>query len=344
MVWKNNAFGIDVSSAQTGLDWSVVSADFAMIKMGETNRTSGVIDYDQQFAVHVQGAYDNNIPVGAYFVPDAEINGTLQIPLSAYRNGARGKDIEYSFIQKTLQNKAVQFIAIVFAHASADAVWNDANLEYLVNSLQAGMVAGEIQKMPIVLCANEDFVNKNFFYNKTNTFFDFVARHESDTLRVWSLSNTGPSVSTTWADVKNHLPLDTAKPTYLNSTKYQPLFWQFAIDKLPFNKTGSLTNFGVNISTLSKTALYTWMNFAGTVVPPVDTTCESGFHKDANGNCIPDAPPPVDHGCNSDQTWNETTQKCEDNVVNPPATGDFSEVVNKLNDILALLKQVFNRS
>jgi hypothetical protein len=269
MGWKDSAFGFDCSSAQTGLDWSVVSADFAIIKMGQTNRTTAVIDYDSQFALHVQGAYDNNIPIGAYFVPDPEINGTLQITLPGYKSRARMDDPEYKFIQSTLQNKAVYFIALVFANASADAVWNEANLEYLVNAIQAGQKAGEIKQMPIVISANEDFVKKNFFYDKTNAFFDFVARNEAPNLRVWSLSNTVAGVTSTWQNIKNYLPLDTAKPTYLNSTKYQPLFWQFAIDKLPINKAGQTVSFGMDISTMTKTNLYAWMNFSGTVIPPV---------------------------------------------------------------------------
>jgi hypothetical protein len=321
MGWKDNAVGIDVSSAQTGLDWSVVSADFAMVKMGETNRDSGVVDYDQQFAIHVQGAYDNNIPVGAYFVPDPEINGHNQVTLDAYRTGLRNNDPEYKFIRSTLQNKSVQFIAIVFAHASADPVWNDANLEYLVNALQSGMTANELPNIPIVLCANEDFVNKNFFYNKTNTFFDFVARHESPTLRVWSLSNVaGLAVPSNWQDVKNHLPADTQKPTYLNSTKYQPLFWQYTIDKMPMNKANQTVAFGMDVSTMQKTALYTWMNFVGNETPPpVNTTCPIGQH------------------------WDTTQNKCvDDTVVTPPVvTGDLATVITMLTKLQATLDRIF---
>ena len=107
MAWKTNALGVDISSAQKGLEWDVIAPfiDFAMIRAGGTDKSNATVAYDSQFAINIQGAYDNNVPVGVYFVPDPELNGVLQVPLGGYKSGARAKDPEYSFLQKVLQNK-----------------------------------------------------------------------------------------------------------------------------------------------------------------------------------------------------------------------------------------------
>ena len=52
---------------------------------------------------------------------------------------------------------------------------------------------------------------------------------------------------------------------------------------MPMNKANQTVAFGMDVSTMTKEQLYTWMNYTA---PPVETKCEAGFHKDANGNCI----------------------------------------------------------
>ena len=97
---------------------------------------------------------------------------------------------------------------------------------------------------------------------------------------------------------------------------------QFAIDKLPMLKSGAVVNFGMDVSTMTRTNLDTWMKFTRKVVvtPPPDQTCPTGQH------------------------WDTTQNKCVDDVIvtpPPPITGDTKkQIADHLRAIADLVEKL----
>lgn len=66
--------GIDISKYQHEVDWERVAEDgvkYAIIRLGYRGYDQGGLVKDDLFDVNVQGALQNNIPVGVYFVTQA---------------------------------------------------------------------------------------------------------------------------------------------------------------------------------------------------------------------------------------------------------------------------------
>ncbi len=66
--------GVDVSSFQKQIDWSLVKSsgiEFAMIRLGYRGYTEGGISPDDTFESNIRGALDNGIKVGVYFFSQA---------------------------------------------------------------------------------------------------------------------------------------------------------------------------------------------------------------------------------------------------------------------------------
>jgi GH25 family lysozyme M1 (1,4-beta-N-acetylmuramidase) len=112
--WTNNAFGLDVSSIQQKVDYSALKKaglDFMIARCGNgtwtwKNISDPSIAVDTKFADHCQGAWDNNIPFGAYFVFDPFVDPDAAHPLKDRQIAA----IEYALKGKI--GKSVQFLAI----------------------------------------------------------------------------------------------------------------------------------------------------------------------------------------------------------------------------------------
>lgn len=68
-------YGIDVSKHQEKIDWEQVgsskNASFVMIRSGYRGNESGKINIDSQFKNNIEGAIDQEIPVGIYFYSQA---------------------------------------------------------------------------------------------------------------------------------------------------------------------------------------------------------------------------------------------------------------------------------
>lgn len=65
--------GIDVSEHQGSIDWEKVSGqvDFAFIRLGYRGYTSGGIVTDAYYTANMEGASENDVPVGVYFYSQA---------------------------------------------------------------------------------------------------------------------------------------------------------------------------------------------------------------------------------------------------------------------------------
>lgn len=65
--------GIDVSEHQGTIDWEKASGniDFAFIRIGYRGYTSGGIAADAYYTANMEGAAENNVPVGVYFYSQA---------------------------------------------------------------------------------------------------------------------------------------------------------------------------------------------------------------------------------------------------------------------------------
>lgn len=66
--------GVDVSSYQSTIDWSAVKdagVEFAMIRVGYRGWTTGVLDEDDRFKEHIEGALAAGLDVGVYFFSQA---------------------------------------------------------------------------------------------------------------------------------------------------------------------------------------------------------------------------------------------------------------------------------
>lgn len=71
---KISSFGIDVSKYQGTIDWKQVKdagVEFAMIRMGVRGYSSGKVVIDETYQSNMQGAIENDIPVGIYFYSQA---------------------------------------------------------------------------------------------------------------------------------------------------------------------------------------------------------------------------------------------------------------------------------
>ena len=93
--------GIDVSSYQQNIDWSLVKdagVDFAMIRVGYRGYVSGKLDLDDCFLQNMEGAATAGIPVGVYFFSQALTEEEAIEEAKYVLNWIQGYDIQYPVV------------------------------------------------------------------------------------------------------------------------------------------------------------------------------------------------------------------------------------------------------
>ena len=92
--WK----GIDVSAYQGEIDWEAVASsgiDFVFIRLGYRGYTEGTLIKDAYFDANVQGALENGIGVGVYFVTQAITVKEAEAEARYVLDNIRGYDITW---------------------------------------------------------------------------------------------------------------------------------------------------------------------------------------------------------------------------------------------------------
>ena len=280
---------VDLSNAQAGADLNQMSSvvDTVIIKMGEGNPAGDPL-YDASFAIHVDNAYHaqpKRLPAGAYYVLNT--NQYSGMTLDALKTMTRQTNPNYIFIQKTLLNKAINFIAIVMSYPMAkdnsSNQWLMQDLDTLYRNLKEGMKASEIVNMPIVVCTNDKYVNTYF---KPDVFYYLIQNHEVNTVdvtknavQVWVQDYTQMKASQdTWANIRKYVPVATATPNTVLNGIPSWFLWQIGSTMFPKTVSGPMMYFSLNMSFVALDRLYAWMGYTGgTVVTPPPDTSGSGI-------------------------------------------------------------------
>ena len=276
---------VDLSNAQAGADLNQMSSvvDTVIIKMGEGNPAGDPL-YDASFAIHVDNAYHaqpKRLPAGAYYVLNT--NQYSGMTLDALKTMTRQTNPNYIFIQKTLLNKAINFIAIVMSYPMAkdnsSNQWLMQDLDTLYRNLKEGMKASEIVNMPIVVCTNDKYVNT---YLKPDVFYSWIQNHEVNTVdvtknavQVWVQDYTQMKASQdTWANIRKYVPVATATPNTVLNGIPSWFLWQIGSTMFPKTVSGPMMYFSLNMSFVALDRLYAWMGYTGgtVVTPPPDTS------------------------------------------------------------------------
>lgn len=127
--WQTYAFGIDISGIQKVIDWPLLKAsgvDFVTARCGHgrwtyNNISDPAVAVDTTFASHCQGAWDVDMPFGAYFVLDPTVPQDPADPMA----DRQIKAIMYALKNKV--GKSVSWFALdteIYLDANAKTITN----------------------------------------------------------------------------------------------------------------------------------------------------------------------------------------------------------------------------
>jgi hypothetical protein len=366
--WNVLPVMVDLNKGHAGIDFTGAKGhvDAVQIYMGHPVPGDPLnVYYDPEAANNYERAISAEIPAIGLMVelkPSFWVTDPWRVTLGDVRTQDKSKNPVYMFIehffastriQADMEKVPISFITFVVDETEEGAVWNMADLTANINHLNIGMKEGKIPPIKIFVAVIPELENSEAWIQEFGTknainLFEQYFYHDNVPQGVMVQSQQSKPGTYTWDTLKNCVPDAGLRPVYKSGDKKgdvaylgakpNPWFWShtFGGVYLP-NGKGGVIQFGVSSSFYTLADLY---NFLGVkaVVPPVEINCDPGYHKDANGNCVPD----TNKDCPEGKHWDEASQKCVEDVV-PPVNGDFSEITTRLDAILALLKEIFNR-
>jgi hypothetical protein len=306
----NYALMMDISMYQPVVNWTEFKEYFsfaiARSSFGAIGPNYGGF-VDKEFALnHVQKAYDNDVPIGAYHVLDPGYYmyklETLGYLKDADNHLPADKDEQWQTFVKAITNKKIYAIAVDFELYKD---WNGNKMSSIwllevINRWMTLMLRYYGTKYPILFYSGKWFVD-NYCPEIVSTamlakFGDLWTAYYPYAAGVVNLADGD--------DLKANYPPESM--TYDNSVHQNPpflgwpgwKFWQFSGDKftLPWvtNGVGSPSALDLNFFNGTKEQLYDYIKF----IPsgPVTHTCPTGQHwEDASQSCVADpVTPPVD--------------------------------------------------
>jgi hypothetical protein len=374
--WPNLAVMIDLNKGHAGVDLTSAKGHVDAVEIYLGRPVPGDPEhcyYDPECANNYERAIAAGIPAIGLMVelkPSFWVTDPWGVTLGYVESQDKSKNPLYMFVQNFFASTRIQddmkktpitFITLVVDEAIEGAVWNAADLFANIKHLNVGMAEGKIPKVKIFVAAIPEIVNSDqwiqaFGTKDASNLFEGHFYRDNVGEGVMVQSSQSKPGTYTWDTLANCLPNAGTRPVFKQGNskagqvaylgaKPNPRWWAhtFGGVYLP-NGKGGVVQFGISSSWDTKTGLYNFLGVKDTV-PPVETKCEEGFHKDTNGNCVVDEALPTDHGCASDEVWNEQTQKCEKETIPPLALLHLQDSVDKLQDtsdeILTFLKDRF---
>jgi hypothetical protein len=316
--WPNLAKMIDLNKGHAGVDLTGAKGYVDAVEVYLGRPVPGDPEkpyYDPEAANNYERAIVAGIPAIGLMVelkPSFWVTDPWRVTLGYVQSQDKSKNPLYMFVENFFASSRIKedmakipisFITLVCDECLEGAVWNAADLMANIKHLNAGMAEGKIPKVKIFVASTPELVNSaqwiQSFGNKDATNL-FVQHFYNDSVPegVMVQSKKNKPGTYTWETLKNCLPDAGTRPTYNGEIQYfgakpYPYWWShtFAGVYLPNGKGGTV-QFGISSSWYTKAALYNFLGVKDTV-PPVETKCEEGFHKDSNGNCVADDVPPI---------------------------------------------------
>jgi hypothetical protein len=310
--YANMWVGVDIAPIyQPNVDYSFLAKQtnfgFASIKAVEIQEGVDPSYWgNAKFGDHIQDAHNAGVPQIPYiFVNPLSVQAKYGegVSLDAMKALKRTENIEYTFLQQTLQNKEYfaialdlerfwdnysEYLAYLHGTITLDKVkvvspmWIIADLRLLIGHLLEGMKAKEIRTVPIIIYSGAWFIdaylqsgNQNLFYNEasaweklTFTGTDGLAKQQ---ILFWGAKYTIPAISS-WSDLLTKLPNGTTqKPYYGNFTR--PFMWQIGVSAMD-NGIYPKVSFDLDVALWPKDQFDVALSITrGTVVtPPISLT------------------------------------------------------------------------
>jgi hypothetical protein len=284
-IYGDNPIGPDVSHWQPDVDWQYLSkyCRFGIAKCAEVlEEVDPSLWHDKTFAGNVDGMCKAGIPALAYIFCNSGAWGLhADYTLDGFRNLPPKQDLEYMKLAEVLSNKLYygivldlerywryynQYLELLNGNRKLENVeiissnWIFSSFKMLVEHLWSGMKAHEIRTVPIFVYSAPWFINSYMNTDGTNMFTQWAPNLQAANVRTYLASYTAPSVVASWEEVRSKY-LPSGIPNRMGMT-VDPVFWQFSggTIKVPNGKYPN-NGFDLNISTLSKKDLYSWINY-----------------------------------------------------------------------------------
>jgi hypothetical protein len=307
----NNYIGIDIAPVyQPNVDYAFLSKQtnfgFAAIKAVEVQEGVDQSYWGNvKFGDHIQNAHNAGVPEIPYiFLNPLSVQAKYGegVTLDALKTLKRQDNIEYTFLQQTLNNKEYYAIAIdlerfwdsyteylAYLHGTitidkvkvVSPMWIIADLKVLISHILEGMKAKELRTVPIIIYSGSWYIdaylqsgNQNLFYNEapnweklTFTGLDGLPKQQ---ILFWCAKYTIPAIAS-WSDFLTKLPDGTTqKPYYGNFTR--PFMWQVGVSAMD-NGIYPKVSFDLDVALWPKDQFDKALSITrGTVVTPPPVT------------------------------------------------------------------------
>ena len=302
--WTPCAKGIDVSHWQPVVDWQVVKDGGISWAWAKCSEGSGYTD--TMFWQHCQGAYDVDIPFGAYHFFRA--NYYVQFGLNENNWPAPEKDLQLQRLINSIKNKRIHFLVIDNENTSdAHPAWIAQCVGIFCSRLRHWMNHNApYDQIPLLMYMNEPM------WKSAEPQYSWMAGDQTiqgHIIARYPYSRT--PVILDWPEMwESHMPADNAIIPTLCRPSW--LYWQFSGDKfnLPgvYNNTyGNISPVDLNMYNGTVEELYAKLKFVPKItLPPVDPPpidppipskfcihCGSTWTPDSYGNCGSCGAPPM---------------------------------------------------
>ena len=300
--WTPYAKGIDVSHWQPVVDWQMVKAGGISWAWAKCSEGTGYTD--TMFWQHCQGAYDVDIPFGAYHFFRA--NYYLQFGLNEAKWPAPENDLQLQRVIKSIINKKIYFLVIDNENTSdADPVWIAQCVGIFCSRLRHWMnTHAPYNTMPLLIYMNEPM------WKAAEPQYSWMAGDQTvQGLIIARYPYTRTQVKLDWSEMwESHMPADNAMIPTLCRSKWWG--WQFSGDKfiLPGiynNEYRNPSPADLNMFNGTEAELYSEIHFTpkGGIIPPPPPPieppvkycahCGSAWTPDSRGNCGSCGAPPI---------------------------------------------------